>query len=270
MQINDKITFIGSGNMARAIIAGLLKAKIISPENIICTDILEEKTKALEAEFGIISQKDASTAIASADIVFLAIKPQDISTALCAVNASIKPCALIISIAAGISVSFIESALDEKIAVIRSMPNTPALMGAGATVLCAGKYADDVLMQKAKLLFAAVGKVFIEDEKNFDAVTALSGSGPAYVFYLCSLMSLAGAELGLSKELASALAIQTVYGAGKMLSDSDKTSDELIRLVKSPKGTTEAALNYLEESDIKNIIIKAIDLAKIRSQQLKK
>ncbi|MDR2709319.1 MAG: pyrroline-5-carboxylate reductase [Elusimicrobiota bacterium] len=270
MEIGKKIVFVGSGNMARAIISGIISAGMISPTNVICNDIVKDKLDKLSHDFGISIAKDKRTALLGADIIFLSVKPQDIANVLTEITHFIQTGAIIISIAAGITTDLIEKYLDKKVAVIRAMPNTPAMVGSGATALCAGKYANSAQLQKAQFLFSAVGKVVIEDESNFDAITALSGSGPAYVFYLCELMAQAGQELGLKKEIAEAFAAQTVYGAGKMLVKSGASATELKQRVKSPKGTTEAALNYFEECKFKDIVLEAVRLAKIRSQQLRK
>ncbi|MDR1952151.1 MAG: pyrroline-5-carboxylate reductase [Elusimicrobiota bacterium] len=268
MEIAKKIVFIGSGNMAQAIISGILKAKMIEPKNIVCNDIDKNKLNALSNNFRVSAQAEKSLAIADADIIFLSIKPQNMKNVLDEINPFVKTDNIVISIAAGITTETIEKSFDKKIAVIRAMPNTPALSLAGITALCAGKYALPANMEKSKVLFSAIGKVEIEDESKFDIITALSGSGPAYVFYLCSLMAQAAIKLGFDKNSAEKFAVQTIYGAGKMLAESGLSSEELTLRVKSPNGTTEAALKYFESKDLEDIVFKAMEEAAKRSVEL--
>ena len=270
MEIANKIVFIGSGNMAQAIIGALLQAEMVKAANIVCNDIVEEKVEALSKRFGVSTAKEKGSALISADIIFLSVKPQDMKTALEDIKHFVKTDALVISIAAGVKTEFIEDVLAKKVAVVRAMPNTPALVLAGATVLCPGKYAVKKQLQKAKSLFSAIGMVEIEDESKFDAVTALSGSGPAYVFYLSDLMAQAGRDLGLDENMARIFVAQTIYGAGKMLIETGSAPSELIMRVKSPNGTTESALKYFESVNLKETVFKAMEAARNRSMELNK
>ncbi|MDR2860679.1 MAG: pyrroline-5-carboxylate reductase [Elusimicrobiota bacterium] len=270
MEIAKKIVFIGSGNMAQAIISAILKSEMIKPENIICNDIVKERVDLLHEKFGVSIAVEKGVALVGADIIVLSVKPQNMKSVFDEIRSFIKSDAIIISIAAGIKTENIETGIGKKISVIRAMPNTPALTLSGATALCAGKYTRNEQMQKAKQLFSAIGKVEIQDESKFDAITALSGSGPAYVFYLAQLMAQAGEDLGLDKKIAQEFAAQTIYGAGKMLVETGVSAEELKLRVKSPNGTTEAALNYFEEHNLKDIIFKAMEAAKNRSIELSK
>ncbi|MDR2772289.1 MAG: pyrroline-5-carboxylate reductase [Elusimicrobiota bacterium] len=267
MEIADKIVFVGSGNMAQAIISGILKVGAVKPKNIVCNDIYKEKIEELSKKFGIVAASDKKLALDGAGIIFLSVKPQNIKTLLDEIKPFIPAKTLVISIVAGTKTETIEKAL-QNIPVIRVMPNTPALLLAGAAVLCAGKYVSPADMEKTKNLFLSVGTVKIADESKFDAVTALSGSGPAYVFYLCRLMAKAGQKLGLDKDTAQVLAIQTVYGAGIMLAKSGISPDELTQKVKSPNGTTEAALKSFESQNLENIVYEAMKAASTRSEEL--
>lgn len=267
--MSEKIVFIGSGNMAQAIIGGILKAGVVEAASIVCNDIDKNKVDSVAAKFGICGTVDKKEAVSGADIIFLSVKPNNVKGVLEEIKPYIKEGVLVISIAAGIGTGFIESVLEE-VAVIRVMPNTPALVLCGASALCAGKFTGGKQLKKAETLFGAIGKVKVEKEINFDAVTALSGSGPAYVFYLCELMSEAGQKLGLDKSVADDFAAQTIYGAGKMLVESDLSAGELKIKVKSPNGTTQAALEVFEGKDLGGIVFEAMKAAKDRSQQLSK
>ncbi|MDR1195694.1 MAG: pyrroline-5-carboxylate reductase [Endomicrobium sp.] len=270
MAINKTITFIGSGNMAQSIIEGMIKASIVNPENIICNDIVQDKLDSLKKKYGVIISSDKKEAVSKAGIIFLAVKPQSMLQGLEEIKPFIKKESLIISIAAGITTKFIEDILDLKIAVVRAMPNTPALTGAGATALCGGRFASDNDLQTAREIFSAAGIFQIMAEENFDAVTALSGSGPAYVFYLCELMQQAGEKLGLDAQTAKDFAVQTVYGAGKMLSKTGLDAQTLRQNVTSPNGTTQAALEYFKSHNLSDIVFEAMRQAARRSKELSK
>jgi len=268
MEISKKLFFIGSGNMAAAIISGLLQSKLVKPENIVCNDISKDKVINLQRKYGVSISENKGEAIIGADIIFLSVKPQNMPGVFKEIQHFVKKGAIIISIAAGITTKFIEDSIGKKVGVIRAMPNTPALVLAGATALCKGKYVSDEQLSRAKKLFSGIGKVEILDENKFDIITALSGSGPAYVFYFCELMQKAAQDMGLSQELAKSFAVQTVYGAGKMLAETGANAAELKEKVKSPNGTTEAALKYFEAQNLYNTVKTAMKEAEKRSKEL--
>ena len=273
MGISNKIiTFVGSGNMAEAIISGMINSepRFISPEKIICNDIVPEKPDALKNKYGVFVEADKNNAVSKAGIIFLAVKPQNMPQTLDEIKPFIKKDSLVISVAAGITTKFIEEILNKEIAVVRAMPNTPVVVGLGATALCAGRFASDQDLQTAKDIFGAIGISRIMDEDKIDAVTALSGSGPAYVFYLCELMQQAGEHLGLNKENAKDLAVQTIFGAGKMLSETGIDAAALRHNVTSPNGTTQAALEYFKSHNLADIVFKAMEQAARRSKELSK
>ncbi|MDR2191732.1 MAG: pyrroline-5-carboxylate reductase [Endomicrobium sp.] len=270
MEISKKLFFIGSGNMASAIISGLLQSKLVKPENIVCNDVVKEKTVNLSLKYGISIAEDKGEAIIGSDIIFLSVKPQNMPEVFGEIKQFVKKGAIIISIAAGITVKFIEDSIGKEVGVIRAMPNTPALTLAGATALCKGNFVSEEQLARAKQLFLAIGKVEILDESKFDVITALSGSGPAYIFYFCELMQKAAQEMGLSKNLAKVFAVQTVYGAGKMLVETGISAAELKEKVKSPNGTTEAALKYFEAQNLYDIVKTAMKEAEKRSKELSK
>jgi pyrroline-5-carboxylate reductase len=265
---NKTIAFLGAGNMGEALIHGLLTAKTIMPSQIVATDVRPERLGDLAKTFGIRTTDDNEKAVAEADIVLLAVKPQQMSAVLAPLKSASAAGKLFISIAAGVTTARIESELGGKARVVRVMPNTPALVGAGAAALAKGAYATDDDLATAELILGAVGITVRVEERLIDAVTALSGSGPAYVFYVTEAMIKGGVAAGLDEALAKKLAIQTVYGAAKLLVESGEEPESLRRKVTSPGGTTEAALKVMGERKLAEIFAEAIKAAEQRSREL--
>jgi pyrroline-5-carboxylate reductase len=264
--ITKTIAFIGAGNMGEALIRGLLDRETVTPSQIVAADISEERLGFFERKFSIRVTTDNTQAAGVAEIVVLAIKPQQMSDVLAKLKP--RPTALVISIAAGISTARIERELGNRPHVIRAMPNTPALIGAGAAAVCRGAHASIDDLTTAETILGAVGVTVRVDERFLDAVTALSGSGPAYVFRVTEVMIAAGVEAGLDPALARKLAIQTVFGAAKLMHDSGEEPAELRRKVTSPGGTTEAALKVLNDRQLAGIFTDAIVAAAQRSREL--
>jgi len=256
--------------MAQAIMGGFLKSELIKAENIVCIDVIEEKVLELRKKFGISAAGNRRESLIEADIIFLSVKPQNMLEVLNGIGDFIKRKAVVISIAAGITTKFIEDNIKKKIAVVRAMPNTPALVLSSATALCKGRFVSDKQLQKAKHLFSVIGRAEILDERYFDVVTALSGSGTGYVFYFCELMQKAAEKLGLDGRIAKEFAVQTVYGSGRMLDITSESAEVLKEKVKSPNGTTEAALKYFESRDLSDIVYRAMEQAVKRSKELSK
>jgi pyrroline-5-carboxylate reductase len=263
---NNTIAFIGAGNMAEALIRGLLANKVLPASRIIATDVRLERLEELKKALGIRIATDNAVAAREADLIVLAVKPQQMSSVLSGLRLPVS--SLFVSIAAGVTTARIEREVGGKPRVIRVMPNTPALVGAGAAALAKGKYATDNDLQTAETILKAIGVTVRVDEKLFDAVTALSGSGPAYVFYVAEAMIQAGIEAGLPAEVAKKLTLQTVFGAGKLLVESSDAPDALRKKVTSPGGTTEAALKVLSERNLIGIFKDAIKAAEKRSREL--
>ncbi len=261
---NKQIAFIGGGNMAEAFVRGLLKAGAAKSAQIIVTDIRPERLEYFAKAFGVATLTDNTEAGMQADIIVLAVKPQQMKTVLGHVFPAGK---LFISIAAGIPTQQIESALSGQPRVIRVMPNTPALVGAGAAGICPGTYATEADLQAAELLLRSVGICVRVEESQMNAVTALSGSGPAYLFYFTETLIQAGRDAGLDPELARQLAVQTVLGAAKLMGSTDESPAELRRKVTSPGGTTEAALKVLS-AQLPAIMTAAVQAAAKRGQEL--
>ena len=263
---NKTITFIGAGNMAEAFIRGLLAKQVVAPRQVIAADVRPDRLELLRRQFSIHTESDNAAAARQADVVVLAVKPQQMSTALATLGT--QPATLIISIAAGITTARLECELGGRARVIRVMPNMPALVGVGAAALCAGQFALPEDLQTATEILQAVGIVVPVEEKDLDAVTALSGSGPAYVFLVTEALIQAGTAAGLAPAIARRLAIQTVAGAGRLLAESTAEPAELRRQVTSPGGTTEAAVAVLLERQLPEIFREAVVAAVRRSREL--
>jgi pyrroline-5-carboxylate reductase len=266
----DTIGFVGSGNMAEALIKGIIAAKIYAPENVFVSDIRTERLELLADRYGVTAVDNNVELAEKAETLVLSVKPQNMTDALESIKDAVGSVALVISIAAGIKIAKIVAALGD-MAVVRVMPNTPALIGEGASALLANEKARP-LLDKAMEIFSAVGKaVVVEDEGLIDAVTAVSGSGPAYYFLLMEEMIKAGVKLGLPEDVAKDLVLQTAKGAGLLAVEADKNNEspaELRRKVTSPGGTTEAALKTLAANDYSRLITDALTAACDRSKEL--
>lgn len=267
MIMESKVVFVGAGNMAEAIVSGMVAGSFCAPEKIIMTDVRPERLADLENEYGISTSTD-NDVVKNAEIVVLAVKPQVMTDVLKGIAPVLRKETLIISIAAGIPTAKIEAALGGKRRVVRVMPNTPALVGQGASAIAAGVNADEADLEVTETILGCVGLTVRVEEKEIDAVTALSGSGPAYVFYLLEGMLAAAEKMGLDKETARKLAIKTVAGAARLMEDSGEAADVLRAKVTSKGGTTEAAIRSLDESGVKEAVVLALLAAQKRSVEL--
>ena len=268
--MNQTITFIGGGNMARALIGGLVKAGVRA-DLITVADPSAAQRNAAETDFGINSSGDNATAVAGARAIVLAVKPQIMSEVLASIRASLRPDCLVISVAAGVTLEAMANGLGRTDALVRAMPNTPALYGAGITGLVASPGIDENDRQLADQILGSAGHtVWLDDEALMDVVTAVSGSGPAYFFALTEHLARAGEKSGLDGPTAALLARQTAVGAGAMLDQSAIAAGELRRLVTSPGGTTEAALESLAADGLDELIKRAVDAAVRRGLELGK
>lgn len=262
-----KIGFIGGGNMAEAIIKGLLTAGIPASA-IMVAEPAALRRDFLSSEFAAEVTDDNLNVARQADIIILAIKPQVAASVLTGLEPAISPDKLIISLMAGISTGFIEEMLTNGVRVVRSMPNTPALIQSAATAICPGRKATAQDLEVANSIFSCVGTVVSVPEKQMDAVTGLSGSGPAYVFSFIEALSDAGVKNGLPRDVAAQLAVQTVLGAAHMASKTGEHPALLREKVTSPGGTTIAALHTLENGCFHGVIMSAVDAACQRSKEL--
>ena len=261
-----KIVFIGAGNMAEAIVTGIVGKQVVAAGDICVADISEVRLQHFVEKYGVGTSLHNATAVAQADTVVLSVKPQVFPEVWPEVEAALKPDALVISIMAGIPSAKITG--ESPIRVVRVMPNTPALVGEGAAGIAAGEFATDADLQIAEDLMGAVGTAVVVEEEEIDAVTALSGSGPAYVFYLLESMLEAAGQMGLESEISRELALATVIGAAKLMQETGEEADELREKVTSKGGTTEAAIHAMENQNVKESIIAALLVAQARSREL--
>lgn len=262
------ISFIGGGNMARALIGGLVEAGTPA-DHITVADPSAAQRNAAESDFGIRTSQDNAEAVIRRDVVVLAVKPQIMDEVLASIRSSLSADALIMSVAAGITLTRLSAGLGHHLAMVRAMPNTPALYGAGVTGLAANDRAGKVQRKRAEDIMGSAGEtVWIDREELMDVVTAISGSGPAYFFALAEHLAEAGEKAGLPAETAARLARQTAHGAGVMLARSELETGELRRRVTSPGGTTEAALNSLKSDGFEQLVRKAVDAAIDRGREL--
>ncbi|MET3508386.1 pyrroline-5-carboxylate reductase [Halalkalibacter oceani] len=263
------ITFLGAGSMAEAILGGLISKQIVKPEQIIVTNFQDQqKLTRLAGTYDVNTTSNRMEAVRRADIIILAMKPKHVKEALEEVQTVTRPDQLFVSVLAGIPTDYMESLLKGKASVIRTMPNTSAKVGASATAISKGAYANDEQLQVVEALFAAIGTVTVVEEEKLDAVTGLAGSGPAYFYYLIEAMEKAAVDNGLTKEEASALITQTVIGVGQRLQKTEKSAKELYEEVMSPNGTTEAGIGVLREYHMQDVMEKAIAQAIARSKEL--
>ena len=262
------ITFIGGGNMATALISGLVnppRAHI----RIRVSDPNERARKHLSETFEVPTFTDSVEAIDDADVIVLAVKPQNMPDVLEKIGSRITCDQLVLSIAAGITIASIEEHLGNDRSVIRSMPNTPALIGHGITGVTAGEHCSGQQRDQAEEILTAAGEVvWLEDESLMDAITAVSGTGPAYYFLMTEALAPAARELGLPGDTADRLAAITCFGAGAMMATSPDQAVELRRRVTSPGGTTEAAMAILEGDGFHQLMLRAVEAARDRSRDL--
>ncbi len=267
--LNDKrLALIGGGNMGEAIVKGLLTARLVSAAQITVADLVEKRLAYLRETYAIQTTTENAKAAAQADLVILAVKPQDIVQAIHGIDSAVDQRTLVISIAAGVPTGKIEAAFAKPVRVVRVMPNTPALVLAGAAALCMGRHSAATDLDIARTLFDAMGKTVIVPEYLMDAVTALSASGPAYIFVMIEAMADGGVKMGLSRDVALTLAAQTVYGSAKLLLETGLHPGELKDRVASPAGTTIAGLHALEKRGFRAAVIDAVERATLRSQEL--
>jgi pyrroline-5-carboxylate reductase len=261
------IGFIGGGNMAEAMIRGLLRGDDFAPAHVSVSGPREERMRELREAYGIEATTDNKVP-AAAQIVVLSVKPQIMARVLEEVAETIAPDALVISIAAGIPVATIQARLASGTRVIRAMPNTPALVDAAATAIAGGEHARESDLADAKRIFDSIGLTVILEESQMDAVTGLSGSGPAYVFLILEALSDAGVKVGLSRRTAQLLAAQTVLGSAKLLLETNEHPGRLKDMVTSPGGTAITGLHTLENGGVRTTLMNAVEAATRRSREL--
>jgi pyrroline-5-carboxylate reductase len=266
---DKKICIMGTGNMGEALVSGLISSASSKPKNIICTDVREAKLKAIQENYGVQTTLNNLDAVAISDIVIYAVKPQIMAAVLNETAGKLDMSKLIISIAAGVPMEAIESRLSKKLRLIRVMPNIAAAVKEAATAVAAGKHATKEDIKLAMAIFNSIGKtVFIPENYLMDAITGLSGSGPAYIFLIAEAMADAGVKVGLSRQDALFLSAQTVLGAAKMLIETQEHPGQLRDRVTSPGGTAIAGLATLEQGGLRTTLINAVEVATNRSKEL--
>ena len=263
-----KVGVIGGGKMGGALIGGILARHLVSAEGLIVADADQKQRDEMKKTHGVATTESNRVAAKSAQVIILAVKPQNMAEVLADISGVVDKSKLIISIAAGITIQFIAERLKQGVRIIRTMPNTPAIIGEGMTALAAGEAAtkDDLAM--AQHIFNAVGKTVIVKEEQMDAVTGLSGSGPAYAFIMIEALSDGGVHMGLSRDTALTLAAQTLQGAAKLFLWGEKHPGQLKDMVTSPGGTTISGIRVLEDGKIRGTLMAAVEAATMRSKAL--
>jgi pyrroline-5-carboxylate reductase len=261
------IGFLGAGNMAGALIEGLLHAGVL-PHRIIASDVKPERLEHLLKAHGLRTTHDNHALLRDADVVVLSVKPQVIDRVLSEIGEEVRPDQIVVSLAAGVPIDALEARLPTGTRVVRSMPNTPATVQAGATAIAGGTHARPDDLRIARELFEAVGRVVVLDESLLDAVTGLSGSGPAYIMLIIEALADGGVKVGLHRDTALLLAAQTVFGAARLLLETGEHPGRLKDMVTSPGGTAIAGLHTLESGALRRTLIDAVEAATKRAAEL--
>jgi len=262
------VGFLGAGNMAGALIKALLQAHATPPERILASDVREDRLEQVRREYGVGITADNAEVVKFADVLVLAVKPQVIDRVLPVIAANLRKETLVITILAGVRLAAVEARLPPGARLVRAMPNTPAMVLAGATAIAAGTYASKEDMRTAKELFDTVGRTVTLDETLLDAVTGLSGSGPAYVMLMIEALADGGVKVGLHRETALLLAAQTVFGSAKLLLETGEHPGRLKDMVTSPGGTAIAGLHTLESGGLRRTLMDAVENATQRAGEL--
>ena len=263
-----RIAFLGGGKMGEALISGLIRSGGRSVDEIMVTNRREERARELTGKYGVTATLDNAEAVRWADVLVLMAKPQDTEILLSQIREHVGPSDTVISFAAGVRTSFVQKHLPDGVPVVRVMSNVPVMVDEAMSVIAGGDSATEDHLALAEELLGYVGRVLRLEEQHLDAVTATSGSGPAYFFLLAEAMIEACILLGLSRDVATELIIQTMLGSTKMLRDTGKHPVELREMVTSPGGTTIAAIRHLEEAGVRAAFLNAIDAARHRSLEL--
>jgi pyrroline-5-carboxylate reductase len=268
-QVQKKIAVLGCGKMGTILLESFLERKLVAPEEAVATVQHGDRSQALSRELnGVPVGTDNRAAVAGAEIVLLCVKPQVLGQLLEEIAPAVAPNTLVISIAASTTTSFIQQKLGKEIPVVRAMPNTPAMVGAAMTAVCAGPVAKSQHVETAKHLFESVGRALIVDEKHMDAITALSASGPAFVFVILESLAEAGVKVGLPREMATTLAAQTLYGSALLALETGHHPALLKDAVTTPAGCTIEGLMELEKGGLRVTLMNAVIKTTIRAREL--
>jgi pyrroline-5-carboxylate reductase len=264
--VTEAIAILGGGVMGETLLSGLLRAGR-NVDDVVITERRAARAAELADRYGV-KVLENTEAVAQAETVVTVVKPQDMATLLEEIAGAVRPGALVVSIAAGITTAFVEQRLRPGTAVVRVMPNTPALVDEGMAAISPGSHCDAAHLARAEALLAATGKVVEVPEHHQDAITAISGSGPAYIFYVVEAMIEAGVLLGLPRTTSTELVVQTLYGAATMLRETGEHPTVLREQVSSPAGTTMAALRQLDDHKVRAAFLTAMEAARDRSREL--
>ena len=267
--VKKEFGIVGVGNMGTALLRGIINSNILAPDKILIHDVNKELIKNRSKEFKVDLAENNKELVVNSKYVLIAVKPQVVGLVLEEIKSVINENNVIISIAAGISISFIEKFFNKQIGVVRVMPNTPALVGAGISALSCNKSVKKSDLDYVKRILNAVGMVIELDEKHIDAVTGLSGSGPAYVFLIIEALSDGGVKMGLPKDISLKLATQTVLGSAKMVLETNLHPATLKDMVTSPGGTTITALHEIEKGKLRATLISAVEAATLKAKSMK-
>jgi len=264
---NKKVAFVGGGAIAEAIVGGIIKAGLVSPQQITVCDISQERREHMENKYGVSSSADAAQIAPVVDILFLTVKPQVIQSVLDSLSGVVSAATTVISVVAGTSTDTLQEKLPG-VPIVRVMPNTPVAVGEGMAAITLGKYADQQSGELATMLFSAVGRTVMVTESAMDAVTGLSGSGPGYAYVMIDALADAGVRVGLPRSVALTLAAQTLLGAARMVLETGEHPAKLRDMVTSPGGTTIAGIHVLEQSGVRAALIDAVVCATERSREM--
>jgi pyrroline-5-carboxylate reductase len=269
MRSYKRIGIIGTGKMGTALISGLLKARIVERANLCASDISSQRCHDISQTYGIECLSDNKALVANSDIVIIAVEPRHVKEVLEEIGDELTN-QLIVSLAAGISIDFLKRSLLKPIPIVRVMPNTPCMVGEGMTVITFGAEVSEEMLKVVKEIFSSIGKILLLDESFFDAVTGLSGSGPAYAYIAIEGLVEGGLKAGLPEDVALTLAAQTVVGSGKMVLETRMHPASLREMVTTPGGVTIEGIKELEQGDVKSSFMRAVEKATQRAKELAK
>ncbi len=265
---NRKVAIIGAGNMGGALMKGIVNAGLTPPGNIVICDVNVDRLQRMAEEWKVRTTDDPAEAVKASEVILLCIKPVTLPKILDRIKDVVDPSMLVISIVAGVKIAYIQQVLDKKMPIVRTMPNIAATVDEGAAAISFGEFVSPGLHEIAVAIFEAVGEVVVVPEENLDAVTGLSGSGPAYIYMVIEAMIDGGVKMGLPRDIATKLAIQTVLGSAKLVKTSGLHPAILRDQVTTPGGTTINAIHELESHGLRSMLINAVTIATRRSEEL--
>jgi pyrroline-5-carboxylate reductase len=265
---NLRVAILGAGKMGGILLQAFLKNNLLLPDQLLATVQHPDRALALSAQFGVNVGTDNLAAARQADVILLGVKPMQVPAVIGEILPALNPSKLVLSFAASVKTRAIEDAAGCDLAVIRAMPNTPALLSAGATALCSGRFVTPEQIALAQRIFSTVGRTVVVEEKHMDAVTGLSGSGPAFLYIIIEALAEAGVNVGLPRDVATMLAAQTAYGSARMVLETGYHPALLKDAVTTPAGTTVDGILALEEGGLRATLIKAVKRATERAREL--